>query len=77
MVFGFYWGNVMSQENKLLTLSEGADLLRLDQKRTRRLAKAGKLPGSIVLPGGEVRFDRKVLNEWLTQQVVGGDNNEK
>ncbi len=59
------------EEHKLLTLFEGADLLRLDQKRTRRLAKAGKLPGSIILPSGEVRFDRKILTDWLTQQAKG------
>ena len=43
----------MHNELKYLTLAEVAQLLLLDQKQTRRLAKAGKLPGAVVLPIGK------------------------
>ena len=74
-------GQGMAEEPAYLTMAEVATLLRLEQRRTSNLAKRGKLPGAIILPSGEVRFDRAILLDWLSKQASsalhGVDRGEK
>ena len=48
---------------EVLTLSEAAELLRVDAAVVRKLAEAGGLPGRQV--GDEWRFSRSLLFDWL------------
>ncbi len=50
----------------LLTTAEAAQILRMLPARLARLAKAGKLP-TVLLPDGELRFDRGDLRGWIDQ----------
>jgi len=50
---------------RLMTLREAAEVLSLEARRVRQLAQRGKLPGAIILPDGEVRFDRAAFRSWL------------
>lgn len=50
----------------LLTTAEAAQVLRMLPARLARLAKAGKLP-TVMLPDGEIRFDRGDLRIWIDQ----------
>lgn len=50
----------------LLTTAEAAQVLRMLPARLARLAKAGKLP-TVLLPDGELRFDRGDLRIWIDQ----------
>ncbi len=59
----------------LITLAEAAAWLRLDQKRLARLARTGRIP-AILLPSGEVRFDRHSLAAWLRAATVRKTNDD-
>jgi len=50
--------------NEILTPEEVDRLLRYPRGRAVKLAKAGLLP-AILLPDGEVRFDRQAIVEAL------------
>ena len=55
-------------EEKILLKPNEVDLIfRYPLGRSKRLARAGKIP-YIALPDGELRFDRKVIDELLTRQ---------
>ena len=51
------------KEPALLTAEEAAKHLRVHVKSLYRLAKQGKIPARKV--GGQWRFPREVLDEWL------------
>ena len=53
----------IEKEPALLTAEEAAKHLRLHVKSLYRLAKAAKIPARKV--GGQWRFHRDLLNEWL------------
>jgi len=59
----------------LMTLAEAAELLRLEQRKVKRLARRGKLPGAIILPSGEIRFQKGRLLGWLGV-LEGGPGDE-
>ncbi|MEI7837853.1 MAG: hypothetical protein WCK05_15740 [Planctomycetota bacterium] len=50
--------------NDILTPEEVDCLLRYPRGRAVKLAKAGLLP-AIILPDGEIRFDRQAISEAL------------
>lgn len=58
------------QDVWLMTLVEAAEFLRLDQRKVQRMARRGLLPGAILLPSGEVRFDRAHLLSWLKSRTL-------
>jgi hypothetical protein len=49
----------------LITPHDVADWLTQPVERVLRLARAGKMP-CVVLPGGDIMFDRRELAVWLT-----------
>lgn len=63
------------QNETLMTLAEAAELLRLEQRKVKRLARRGQLPGAIILPSGEIRFDKGRLLGWLGT-LAGGPAHE-
>ena len=52
--------------DKILTLKEVAEYLKLAQKTAYRLAAEGKLPGFKV--GGSWRFKQEDIDRWIEQQ---------
>jgi excisionase family DNA binding protein len=48
---------------KILTIREVADLLKINEKTVYKLAAAAKIPGTKV--GGSWRFDRATISAWL------------
>ena len=52
--------------DKILTLKEVAEYLKLTEKTAYRLAAAGKLPGFKV--GGSWRFKREDIDRWIEEQ---------
>ena len=62
---------------RLLTLSEAAEILRMDPVKLRRLARRGRVGGAIILPSNETRFDCAKLEAWLALQVTPPDGGHK
>jgi len=60
-----------AKESALLTAEEAAKHLRVHVKSLYRLAKKGKVPARKV--GGQWRFHRQTLDEWL--KLSNGDTN--
>ena len=58
-------------ENRLLTCSEVANWLSMDEATVQRMSRAGKLPA--VKIGGRYRFRRADLEEWLNKQMKKGN----
>ena len=56
----------MSDE-EILTIREVASLLRIGEKTAYTMAQAGQIPGFKV--GGQWRFRRADLGEWIGRQV--------
>ncbi len=54
----------MTQKD-VLTADEVAEYLRIHPYTVRRLARAGKLPGSRI--GGQWRFDKKELEKLIVK----------
>lgn len=63
------------QSEPLMTLAEAAGLLRLEQRKVKRLARRGQLPGAVILPSGEIRFDKGRFLAWLGA-LAGGSGHE-
>lgn len=57
-------------EPELLLVEEVATLLRLSPYTVRQMARQGKLPGARKI-GGEWRFSRKALLEWVEGRDSG------
>ena len=49
---------------RLLTETGAARLLALTSNDIRRLVRSGLIP-TVELPGGETRFDREDLTQWV------------
>ena len=62
----------MSEQRHLLTAGEAAEVLRLTGPQVSRLARKGVLP-TVVLPGDELRFDKRDLWRWIDQQRQSGE----
>lgn len=62
-------------ENRLLTSSEVADWLNMDEATVQKMSRAGKLPA--VKIGGRYRFRRADLEDWLNRQMTKGNGDEK
>lgn len=60
----------IAEESALLTAEEAAKYLRVHVKSLYRLAKKEKIPARKV--GGQWRFHREALNEWLKISDVSG-----
>ena len=56
-------GEKMAPMEKLMTLEEVADYLRLSKDTVYRMANTGKLPASKV--GSQWRFRKEDVDEWL------------
>ena len=54
-------------ENDILTLLEIADYLKVSQKTILRMVKQGSMKGFKV--GGQWRFLRPVVDEWITDKI--------
>ena len=56
----------MKNRNKLFTLAEIADLLRVNKITVYRMAKKGAIPALKV--GRQWRFEKKLIQNWLQSQ---------
>lgn len=65
------YGEIM--ENRLLTTSEVATWLNMDETTVQRMSRSGKLPA--VKIGGRYRFRRADLEEWLNNQMRKDNTN--
>ncbi len=61
-------------ENRLLTSSEVANWLNMDEATVQKMSRAGDLPA--VKIRGRYRFRRADLEEWLDKQMTKGNGNE-
>lgn len=57
--------------DEVMTVKEVADYLRLAESTVYRLVKKGSLPGRKL--GGNWRFSRKGLDEWLRERPLSND----
>jgi len=58
-------------DEPLMTVSELAVYLHLDEKTVFKLVQGAKIPGLSI--EGKWRFRRKQIDDWLEQQLVGDD----
>lgn len=56
---------------ELLRRDDVADWLGVSAQRVSRLARAGEIP-AVVLPGGDLAFDRARLAEWIRARPTAG-----
>lgn len=56
------------KEEKLMTVKEVAEYLRLDEHTVYRMARKGKIPAYKV--AGQWRFKKELLEKWLESQGV-------
>jgi excisionase family DNA binding protein len=54
------------EEDKILTIKEVAEYLRIVEKTVYRLASERKIPGFKV--GGSWRFRKSEIDEWIDKQ---------
>lgn len=59
--------NRCDMNNDLLKPREVDIILRYPRGRSQKLAKRGLIP-HVLLPDGEIRFDRQTLSRWLTER---------
>jgi len=55
------------KEEKLMTVKEVAEYLRLDEHTVYRMARKGEIPAYKV--AGQWRFKKEHLEEWLENQL--------
>jgi len=55
------------KEEKLMTVKEVAEYLRLDEHTIYRMARKGEIPAYKV--AGQWRFKKKMIEEWLEQNL--------
>ena len=53
----------MDEYPMILTLEQAAELLQLSARTVQRMVSKGKMPGRRI--GGQWRFDRDQLREWV------------
>ena len=59
-------------DDEILTISEVAKLLKINEKTAYRLASQSEIPGFKV--GGSWRFRADELRRWMETQAAGGKN---
>lgn len=59
--------------DRLMTTKEAAEYLKLNYMTVYKLAQRGRIPASKV--GGNWRFKRDILDEWLTRRAVTVEGN--
>ena len=57
---------VFNVSDEILTIRQVAELLKINEKTTYKLASEGKIPGFKV--GGSWRFRRSDLDRWIDEQ---------
>jgi len=57
--------------DEILTIPEVAELLKIADKTAYALAQRGELPGFKV--GGQWRFSRAAINDWIETRTRAGD----
>jgi len=55
-------------KDKILTIRELADYLKLTEKTTYKLVAEGKIPGFKV--GGSWRFKKEVIEAWISKSSI-------
>ena len=60
----------------LLNVPEAAAVLRWEQRALIRAAKRGQIPGAVILPTGEVRFEAETLFAWVRQNIAKGEGGQ-
>lgn len=68
-------GGEVSDGPLLLTMAGLSQLLNLSRSTLYRMAKAGNLPGRVVV-GSRVRYHRPTIEAWLCSLVKGGGAND-
>ncbi len=58
------------ETDKWLTLDELAEYLKLSRTKLYQMAQEGKIPASKI--GALWRFNRKEIDDWVTNQRPGG-----
>lgn len=66
--YGAIYIGAEQDKNQVMTSLEAAEYLKMHVKTVCRLAKEGKIPAKKV--GSEWRFLRKVLDGWLSMELV-------
>ena len=66
--YGAIYIGAERDRNEVMTSVEAAEYLKMHVKTVCRLAKEGKIPAKKV--GSEWRFLRKVLDGWLSMEMV-------
>ncbi|MBC7333692.1 MAG: helix-turn-helix domain-containing protein [Actinobacteria bacterium] len=56
------------KEEKLMTVKEVAEYLRLDEHTVYRMARKGEIPAYKV--AGQWRFKKELLDKWLESYIV-------
>lgn len=64
-----------NKEEKLMTVKELAQYLRLDEHTVYRMARKGEIPAYKV--AGQWRFKRKLIEKWLEDKKVGNRRNKE
>ena len=60
--------------DEIMTLPEIAEFLKIGEKTVTKMVQEGKLPGTKI--GGQWRFMREIVKEWLTRQMQAVPQNE-
>lgn len=60
--------------DEIMTLPEIAEFLKIGEKTVTKMVQEGKLPGTKI--GGQWRFMREIVREWLTRQMQAVPQNE-
>jgi len=58
---------MMNNKDKLWTVKEVAEYLQLDEHTIYRMARKGEIPAYKV--AGQWRFKKKMIEEWLEQNL--------
>jgi excisionase family DNA binding protein len=66
---------VIVKTGKWLTLDELAKYLKLSRTKLYRIAREGKIPASKI--GAQWRFNRKEIDDWVTNQRPGGNASQE
>ncbi len=61
--------------DKWLTLDELAEYLKLSRTKLYRMAQEGEIPASKI--GAQWRFNRKEIDDWVTNQRPGGNASQE
>ncbi|QIJ72140.1 helix-turn-helix domain-containing protein [Thermosulfuriphilus ammonigenes] len=62
-----------NKEEKLMTVKEVAEYLRLDEHTVYRMARKGEIPAFKI--AGQWRFKKELLEKWIENKLksVGGE----